>query len=68
MPAVTCEPALSNVSINFYQIYILVRQDMTNAAEYFVPNIVKNNNFILRSPTSKFSKNFNFDKIPHTFG
>lgn len=41
MPAVTCEPALSNVGINFYQLNILVRQDMTNATEYFVPNIVK---------------------------
>lgn len=38
-----------DVSMKFYQLDMLVRQDMTNATEYFVADIVKINNFILLS-------------------
>jgi len=50
-----------DISINFYQFRTLVRQDNTNTKHFVSNNIVKNNSFILHSPSENSqSQKFKF--------
>lgn len=48
-----------DVSINFYQLYVSAAR-CDKCTEYFVPNIVKNNSFIVRPVKNSQSKKFKF--------